>query len=268
MLKEWHRKICCGLPLVLLNAMMFVALGHVKSALAADAIDFSKTPAAGEQVAQKLVLENLPAQAIQYWIYLPKNYTASDTSKKWPVMLFLHGAGESGSDLEKVKKHGPPKLVGTLPELEQFIVVSPQATETQRPVFERWDAGELLALVEHILKTTHSDKDRVYLTGLSMGGFGSWRLAAKQPTLFAAVVPICGGGKAEYAESLKSLPIWTFHGDADSVVPLKATTEMVEAIRAAGGQPKLTVYPGVGHDSWTTTYNNPELYKWLLEQHR
>lgn len=107
MLREWLRKICFGLPLVLLNAMMFVALGHVNSALAADAIDFSKAPKAGEQVAQKLILENLPAQAIQYWIYLPKNYTASDTSKKWPVMLFLHGAGESGSDLEKVKKHGP-----------------------------------------------------------------------------------------------------------------------------------------------------------------
>lgn len=243
-------------------------LAGASSAFADEPIDFTQPPTAGQQVAQKLALENLPAQSIQYWLYLPPGYVAGETSKKWPVILFLHGAGESGSDLAKVKKHGPAKLTGIRPELDQFIVISPQATETDRPIFDRWNADELNALVEHVLRTTNSDPQRVYLTGLSMGGFGSWRMAAKYPTRFAAVVPVCGGGKAEYAVALKSLPIWAFHGDADKVVPLKATTDMIDALKAAGGDPKLTVYPGVAHDSWTITYENPELYKWLLEHHR
>src|SRR5690606_8210741 len=98
------------------------------------------------------------------------------------------------------------------------------------------------------------DRDRVYLTGLSMGGYGSWELAARKPELFAAVVPICGGGDVKQAPRLAKLPIWAFHGAADDVVPVKCTQEMIEAIREAGGDPRYTEYPGVGHDSWTRTY--------------
>ena len=111
----------------------------------------------------------------------------------------------------------------------------------------------------------HADPDRVYLTGLSMGGFGTWEIAAQNPRRFAAIVPICGGGNARFARALRNMPIWAFHGDKDEAVPVSASVEMVEAVRKAGGTDvKLTRYPEAGHDSWTVTYDNPELYTWLL----
>jgi predicted peptidase len=110
------------------------------------------------------------------------------------------------------------------------------------------------------------DPDRVYLTGLSMGGYGTWSLAAAHPERFAAIVPICGGGNPADAAKLASLPVWVFHGAKDPTVPLERSKEMVEAIKSAGGNPRFTIYPEAGHDSWTETYNNPELYQWLLEQ--
>ncbi len=126
----------------------------------------------------------------------------------------------------------------------------------------------LNALLDSVIKEYHVDKDRVYLTGLSMGGFGTWALAAAFPGKFAALAPICGGGSPADAAKLARLPIWVFHGAKDNTVPLKRSEEMVEALKAAGGHPKFTVYPDAGHDSWTATYDNPEFYQWLLAQKR
>ncbi len=108
------------------------------------------------------------------------------------------------------------------------------------------------------------DTERIYLTGLSMGGYGTWALAAKYPERFAAIVPICGGGKRFMARSLKDIPVWAFHGAKDNVVPLKESVKMVNAVKALGGNARLTVYPDAGHDSWTETYRNKELYSWFL----
>jgi predicted peptidase len=196
---------------------------------------------------------------LKYLLSLPADYNSS--KKAWPLVLFLHGSGESGTDLEKVKIHGPPKIVeakGPFP----FILVSPQSSG------RGWNPDVLNALLDSVIKEYRVDKDRIYLTGLSMGGFGTWTLAATHPERFAAIAPICGGGNAEDAPKLAKLPIWVFHGAKDPTVPVRRSEEMVNALKAAGGHPKFTVYPDAGHDSWTATYDNPEFYQWLLEQKR
>ena len=196
---------------------------------------------------------------MDYLLYLPKDYDANDS---WPLVLFLHGSGERGSDLELVKKHGPPKLISAGKEFP-FIVVSPQC---RKDVW--WEPNELTALLDDVVKTHKVDQDRICVTGLSMGGFGTWRLAAYTPQRFAALAPICGGGEPYWASQFANVPTWAFHGARDEGVPLRRTEEMIEAMQKKGGEPKLTVYPEAGHDSWTETYNNPEFYEWLLAQKR
>ena len=143
-----------------------------------------------------------------------------------------------------------------------FIVVSPQC-----PAGDWWtDKVEvLIGLLDDIVSRYDVDTDRIYLTGLSMGGYGTWSLAAAHPDRFAAMAPICGGGKRFMAYRLNKVPVWAFHGAKDGVVPPKESEEMVTAIKARGGDAKLTVYPDAGHDSWTATYDNQELYDWFLK---
>jgi predicted peptidase len=196
---------------------------------------------------------------MDYLLSLPKGYDKQDS---WPLVLFLHGAGERGDDLELVKKHGPPKLIGEGKDFP-FIVVSPQC-----PKDVWWEPIELSALLDQVIKTHKVDQDRIYVTGLSMGGFGTWRLAAFTPDRFAAIAPICGGGEKYWARRFPQLPTWAFHGAKDKGVPLERSQEMVDAMKEKGGVPKLTVYPEAEHDSWTETYNNPAFYEWLLAQKR
>jgi predicted peptidase len=196
---------------------------------------------------------------MKYLLYLPKDYDQKDS---WPLLLFLHGAGERGDDLNLVKKHGPPKLIEEGQQFP-FIVVSPQC-----PRNRRWEPFELAALLDEIVEKHKVDQDRISVTGLSMGGFGTWSLAAFQPDRFAALVPICGGGEPIIAKLFKPIPAWVFHGAKDSAVPLERSEKMVEAMKQAGGNIKFTVYPEAGHDSWTESYANPELYEWLLQQKR
>jgi predicted peptidase len=197
-----------------------------------------------------------------YLLFLPEDYGRE--KKSWPLILFLHGAGERGSDIEKVKVHGPPKIVQTKKDFP-FIVVSPQCPED-----DWWtDKTEMLInLLDDIVARYDVDTKRIYLTGLSMGGYGAWALASQYPDRFAAVVPICGGGDPILARTLKDVPIWAFHGAKDSVVPVEESKRLVEAVNARGGNAKLTIYPDANHDSWTETYNNPKLYDWLLEHRR
>ena len=196
---------------------------------------------------------------MSYLLYLPKDYEKRET---WPLVLFLHGAGERGQDLELVKRHGPPKLIAAGKEFP-FIVVSPQC-----PKKRWWEPIELNALLDEVNRKHKVDRDRIYVTGLSMGGFGSWRMAASTPDRFAAIAPICGGGETHWAKHFSHLPVWAFHGAKDTGVPLRRSQEMVEALKKKGGNPQLTVYPDAEHDSWTETYDNPKFYEWLLEQKR
>ncbi len=223
------------------------------------AVAQNQPAAASTQQAKTFEKEVLVKVRLDYLLSLPANYNSS--AQSWPLVLFLHGSGESGSDLSKVKTHGPPKVVdakGPFP----FILVSPQSNG------RGWNPEALNALLDAVMKEYRVDPDRVYLTGLSMGGYGTWALAAAHPEKFAAIAPICGGGNPADAPKLAKLPIWVFHGAKDNTVPLKRSEEMVEAIKAAGGNPKFTVYPEAGHDSWTVTYDNPEFYTWLLAQKR
>jgi poly(3-hydroxybutyrate) depolymerase len=196
---------------------------------------------------------------LQYLLYLPPEYKPE--GPRWPLLVFLHGAGESGDNIELVKRHGPPKLIEQGKHFP-FVVLSPQS-----PGFG-WNVDAVAALIDEIVAGYHVDPDRVYLTGLSMGGFGTWSLASRYPSKFAAIAPICGGGDPRWAESLKELPIWVFHGAKDPVVPLERSERMVEALKKLGADVRFTVYPEAGHDSWTETYNNPELYQWFLQHQR
>ena len=198
---------------------------------------------------------------LNYLLYLPKDY---DKQESWPLVIFLHGAGERGDDLNLVKKHGPPKLIE---EGKDFpaIVVSPQCKQG------RWWHAQLLeltSLVDEIEAKYKVDKSRIYLTGLSMGGFGTWALAAYTPDRFAALVPICGGGETLGTRALVHTPVWAFHGAKDPVVPLKRSEDMVEALKRFKGNVQFTIYPEALHDSWTETYDNADVWKWLFEQQR
>lgn len=189
----------------------------------------------------------------------------AEPDKKMPLMLFLHGRGESHGPLSLVAKWGPPMIVARGDELP-YLLVSPQC-----PSEDQWRSdtqqGRLIDLLNHILDEYPVDTDRVYLTGLSMGGYGSWRLAADHPERFAAVVPVCGGGEPEKAANLVDIPIWVFHGDQDRAVPFQRSVEMVEAIRGKGGQKvRFTTLENFGHNSWSATYATPELYQWISRQ--
>lgn len=205
-----------------------------------------------------------------YLLYLPKDYKA-DKKKQWPLMLFLHGSGERGSDLKKVALHGPPKLVKQGKEFP-FIIVSPQC-----PKGQVWSVEVLNALLDQVEAKYRVDKSRVYLTGLSMGGYGTWALGLANPERFAAMAPICGGGylltylinrdDKVRGPLYKKMPIWAFHGAKDPTVPPEESQRMVDILKKNGNKAvKLTIYPEAKHDSWTATYDNPELYDWLLKQ--
>jgi predicted esterase len=199
---------------------------------------------------------------LDYWLYLPDDYNKS-TFQQWPLMLFLHGGGSCGTNLAAVLKLGPPKLVN---EGKQFplIIVSPQCPPKQGG----WKPDTLMHLLNEVESKYRVDKDRVYLTGLSMGGFGTWRLAGTEPEHFAAIAPICGGGDPAMASRLRRLPIWVFHGAKDKAVPVQRSVDMVDALKRAGADVKLTIYPDAEHDSWTRTYADPAFWEWLLRQRR
>ncbi len=211
----------------------------------------------------KFEAQVLKTVRLNYLLYLPKGYD-KDSSQKWPLILFLHGAGERGDDLNLVKIHGIPKIVEQRDDFP-FIAVSPQCPRTSWWTMEN---ESLNALLDDIVLKYDVDKDRIYLTGLSMGGFGTWTLATLYPERFAAIAPVCGGGDPEKVCVLKDVPAWVFHGAKDSTVSPEESKKMVKALEDCGGNVKLTIYPEAGHDSWTETYNNPELYEWFLKYKR
>ncbi len=204
----------------------------------------------------------------QYAVYVPERYFQG--KEPWPVIVFLHGRGESGDDIELVRKHGPIQEAMSRPDFP-FLVVAPQCP---RLPFERvlsaWreHTPDVLLALDEVKAQYRVDSKRIYLTGLSMGGFGAFQLAADHPDLFAAVAPVCGGSEQERVAACRSVPFWIFHGEQDPVVPVSQSTRMAEAMKAQGMSVKLTVYPGVFHDSWTPTYSNPELYAWFLIHRR
>jgi len=196
-----------------------------------------------------------------YLLALPSGYD-EDSTKRWPLVVFLHGAGERGAKVEQVMRHGPPKLIAAGKSIPA-IVISPQCQPGQI-----WNPHAVHALTQHIMQSHRVDEARVYLTGLSMGGFGTWETAMEYPHTYSALVPICGGAGVRFvmAEKIKHIPIWIFHGEKDTVVEPSFSTRMNEVLTKLGAQPKLTLYPGVGHDAWTATYDNQTMWDWLFQQ--
>ena len=188
-----------------------------------------------------------------------------------PLSAAPTGAGEPGTDLKLVGKHGLPKIVADKDDFP-FIVVSPQC-----PADQHWEPETVLGLLDDVMERYPVDAKRVYLTGLSMGGYGTWTTGVLHPDRFAAIAPICGGGERisvllasrTKKTALLSLPVWAFHGAKDPTVPLEESQRMIDALKKAGAKDlKLTVYPEAKHDSWTETYDNPELYEWFLSHSR
>lgn len=206
--------------------------------------------------------ERIEKLGYHYLLALPEDYD-EDAAKQWPLVVFLHGAGERGVDLESLKKHGPPKLIAQGRKFEA-IVACPQV-----PPGETWNPHGVKALVGRLQAELRVDAARIYLTGISMGGFGTWETILEYPKVFAAAAPVCGGagiGMLKFGR-IPDLPLWIFHGEADPVVPVefsKSAAEKLENSKLV----KLTLYPGVQHDSWTRTYDDPEFWTWLFAQRR
>ena len=198
---------------------------------------------------------------MKYLLYLPKDYDAKPAS---PLLLFLHGMGERGDNLDALKVYGPPQMIEKGQDLP-FIVVSPVCPDTRS-----WESMpmELTALLDDIIEKYKVDQDRIYVTGLSMGGFGTWALAQYTPDRFAAIAPICGGGDPRAAKRIAHIPAWVFHGAKDNTVPLERSEKMVKALKDNGGNVRFTVYPNTGHNSWIEAYATPELFEWLLQYKR
>ncbi len=192
----------------------------------------------------------------RYLTYLPDNYKT--TSAKFPLIIFLHGAPQRGSDIEIVKKEALPK------ELEDglkipFVVVAPHC-----PAGKSWETQKLYDLFNVVVRQYRIDKNKVYITGFSMGGFGLLKFVRDYPFLFAAAAPVCSGGSRYFAEMLVSVPMWFFHGDKDDIVEINNSQELVDELKKNDAEVKFTVYPDLGHRIWNMTYKNLELYEWFL----
>lgn len=223
--------------------------------------DGQPRPRPGRQVAQSRPLATTVRTTLDYWLYLPTGYDDAPP-RRWPLLFFLHGSGERGSDLQRVKVNGPPKFIESRPDLP-LILVSPQVPENGA-----WDPHLLHALLRQLQTEWRVDPARVYATGLSMGGRGTWAWAIEYPDDLAAIAPVCGEGDEDRVGRIRDLPVWAFHGEADPVVPIELQRRTIAALREAGGRPRFTTYPGVGHDAWTPAYAEPGLFDWLLAQRR
>lgn len=219
-----------------------------------------------------------------YVVYVPRDWTPK---RRWPVILFLHGAGERGNDGRRQTQIGVAAAIRSAPERIPAIVVFPQAPEDQRWIGAPADAA--MAALDEAMREFHGDRHRIYLTGLSLGGFGTWHLALAHPDTFAALVPVCGGivphGSATSvlqsplttaaadpyaftAERLHRIPIRIYHGADDTVILPSESQKMFAALRAAGADVQYTEYPGVGHNAWDRAYGDAQLWTWLFQQTR
>jgi predicted peptidase len=217
----------------------------------------------------KKSFKNSDGSESPYVVYVPQKY---DPAKPAPIMLFLHGAGESKGGTKMPVEQGIAnghiqKRAKDFPA----IVVIPQAEEVKVAYADRWlpknpDGKRAIAMLETTMKEYKVDEKRVYLTGLSMGGYGAWAMAAEYPDRWAAIVPICGGADPAIAEKIKNIPCWAFHGESDAVVKPELSRKLIDALKAAGGKPRYTEMAWVGHNSWDPAYSVDELYTWMFAQ--
>jgi predicted peptidase len=198
---------------------------------------------------------------VKYIVFVPKTY---DGKTEMPVILFLHGAGETGTDGKKQAAVGLAKAIRDKKEDFPFITIFPQSQKGGWKA-DSAEGKRAMAILEEVEKEYKTDKKRVYLTGLSMGGSGTWSHAAAYPERWAAVAPICGGGDPKNADKMKNLPCWSFCGDKDNAKLVEGNRKMAKALKDAGAEARYDEYPGVGHNSWDRAYATAELYTWFLK---
>ncbi len=203
--------------------------------------------------------ETVSQEILQYYLYLPQDY---QKKAEVPLLVFLHGGGESGGDLEALKTNGPPKMLAEGREFP-FAILAPQNPNTKK----WWNTRAIMALLESIQEKYRIDSERVYLTGLSRGGGAAWELAVNYPEKFAAMAVVCGMAPLPYASWInKEMPIWVFHGTEDKSVPFSESENMVARLKEMNYDVTFTIYEGVGHNSWVQAYNTDELYDWFMNQ--
>lgn len=207
--------------------------------------------------------ETVNVENLQYYLYFPDDY-ASNESVQFPLLLFLHGGGESGGDLEQLKTNGPPKLIAEGKKFP-FLILAPQNPDKKK----WWNTRALVQLLDTVVARNRVDKNRIYLTGLSRGGGAAWELAVQYPEKFAAMAVVCGMTPVPYASWIdKKMPIWVFHGTEDRSIPISESEEMVKKLKEMGHDVKFTKYEGIGHNSWEKAYTTEALYEWFLQQKR
>lgn len=216
---------------------------------------------------QDKVFKDPDGKEAKWVLFIPKAAAKPEPGKKFPLIVFLHGSGETGTDGKVQSKVGLGPAVEKQKDTFPAYVIFPQSQKRSWSA-RRPDADRALAILDQFIKENPVDADRVYLTGLSMGGFGTFSLAAAEPKRWAAIVPICGGGAEADAEKYKHIPCWVFHGDQDKAVKVEFSRKLVAALKKAGAEPKYSEYPGVDHNSWDKAYATPELYTWLFAQSR
>lgn len=243
------------------------------SATGARAQDAEQSPPDELAAFEALVYTDGRGGELPYRLLVPEK-----ADEPMPVLLFLHGAGERGEDNRKQLIHGKDLLLKAAREFN-CLVVAPQCPAGDKWSVVDWSQDKITfsdepsepmrmanALIDDLAGRYNVDRNRLYIMGLSMGGYGSWDAACRWPGRFAAAAPICGGGDTAQAELIRDTPVWVFHGDADPVVNVELSRTMVQAIKDAGGDPKYTEYPGVGHNSWTPAFAEPELLPWMTSQ--
>jgi len=207
--------------------------------------------------------ETVTTEKFSYYLYYPEGYDTKE-DEKFPLLLFLHGGGESGENLREIKRNGPPKLIARGKKFP-FLILAPQNPHRKK----WWDTKALIQLLDTIVENNRVDTNRIYLTGLSRGGGAAWEMAVQYPDKFAALAVVCGMTPVPYASWLdKNMPIWVFHGEDDKSIPISESETMVNKLKSMGYDVRFTRYPGVGHDSWIQAYNTEELYEWFMDQAR
>lgn len=268
----FRRRCCCFVLLTLFPASLM------------NAQDSTKPTVPGVDAFEAREFKGADGKVLKYRLLKPIDFDEKQAAdgKKYPLVLFLHGAGERGDDNVRQLIHGGRNFVDeALRKRYPAFVIAPQCPAEKKWVEVPWDLkahgmpaepseslGLTLEAIEALKKEFPIDESRLYGMGLSMGGFGTWDVLQRKPGMLAAAIPICGGGDPKHVDGFKSTPIWAFHGGADPVVIPSRSRDMVAALKAAGGAPIYTEYEGVGHDSWTPTFDNRLTWDWLFAQRK